>query len=454
MEIDNLWKAEQLGAGEADGALQARRREVLSSRWPTITTTSTPTTRSTTPGTRSTSARRRTSSAPGPRSRAPNGLRFGVSNHSAHAWHWFQAAYGYDAEGPQAGVRYDAAHADEGRRQGQMVGRPRPAGTLHRAEHRHARRHHDHQGTRTRGTRRTIAKWNENAAADESGVHREVVPALPGPGRQVSARPALLRQHRTAARPGGTRHRRALLQRQHGAQQRQARGGRQRQRHEAGSHRRRGGGHRAGRRHRHPPAPVADRHLHRRRGTTAAPLLEQNRYKTVGQVVRDAARHREQERQPAAQRSRPRRRHDRRGRGRVPRRHGGVDERRTAKASSARRPWKVYGEGPSTVEQPEAGQFGGARDVRSKPYTIEDIRFTTKGDALYVYLLAPQPTTQAIIKSLATNSPHTGGRKVKDVTILGGGRLEWSQGEQGLSVKLPERLTSNEAVGLRIIGVL
>src|SRR5262249_6655983 len=38
-----------------------------------------------------------------------NGLRFGVSNHSAHSWHWFQVAYGYDAEGPNAGVRYDAA---------------------------------------------------------------------------------------------------------------------------------------------------------------------------------------------------------------------------------------------------------------------------------------------------------------------------------------------------------
>jgi alpha-L-fucosidase len=37
------------------------------------------------------------------------GLRFGVSNHSAHAWHWFQVAYGYDGEGPLAGVRYDAA---------------------------------------------------------------------------------------------------------------------------------------------------------------------------------------------------------------------------------------------------------------------------------------------------------------------------------------------------------
>jgi alpha-L-fucosidase len=37
------------------------------------------------------------------------GLRFGVSNHGAHAWHWWQTAYGYDAEGPLAGRRYDAA---------------------------------------------------------------------------------------------------------------------------------------------------------------------------------------------------------------------------------------------------------------------------------------------------------------------------------------------------------
>jgi alpha-L-fucosidase len=36
------------------------------------------------------------------------GLRFGVSNHAAHSWHWYQTAYGYDATGPQAGVRYDA----------------------------------------------------------------------------------------------------------------------------------------------------------------------------------------------------------------------------------------------------------------------------------------------------------------------------------------------------------
>ncbi|MFT4111867.1 alpha-L-fucosidase [Silvibacterium sp.] len=36
------------------------------------------------------------------------GLRFGISNHSSHAWHWLQPAYGYDPEGPMAGLRYDA----------------------------------------------------------------------------------------------------------------------------------------------------------------------------------------------------------------------------------------------------------------------------------------------------------------------------------------------------------
>jgi alpha-L-fucosidase len=36
------------------------------------------------------------------------GLRFGVSNHAAHAWHWYQTAYGYDPTGPEKGRRYDA----------------------------------------------------------------------------------------------------------------------------------------------------------------------------------------------------------------------------------------------------------------------------------------------------------------------------------------------------------
>ncbi|MGI4732417.1 MAG: alpha-L-fucosidase [Janthinobacterium lividum] len=36
------------------------------------------------------------------------GLKFGVSNHAAHSWHWYQPAFGYDPTGPKKGVRYDA----------------------------------------------------------------------------------------------------------------------------------------------------------------------------------------------------------------------------------------------------------------------------------------------------------------------------------------------------------
>jgi alpha-L-fucosidase len=36
------------------------------------------------------------------------GLKFGISNHSSHAWHWYQPAYGYDPEGALRGQRYDA----------------------------------------------------------------------------------------------------------------------------------------------------------------------------------------------------------------------------------------------------------------------------------------------------------------------------------------------------------
>ncbi len=36
------------------------------------------------------------------------GLKFGISNHSSHAWHWYQVAYGYDPEGSMRGRRYDA----------------------------------------------------------------------------------------------------------------------------------------------------------------------------------------------------------------------------------------------------------------------------------------------------------------------------------------------------------
>ena len=45
------------------------------------------------------------------------GLKFGVSNHAAHSWHWYQTAYGFDPVGPLKGQRYDAftRRASDGR---------------------------------------------------------------------------------------------------------------------------------------------------------------------------------------------------------------------------------------------------------------------------------------------------------------------------------------------------
>jgi alpha-L-fucosidase len=120
------------------------------------------------------------------------------------------------------------------------------------------------------------------------------------------------------------------------------------------------------------------------------------------------------------------------------------------------RPWKVYGEGPSVTGPQERSRFGGAggvRDVRS--YTTEDLRFTTKGDTLYAFLMIWPQTRSAVIKSLATGSPQVDGRKVADVSLLGyGGKIEWTQTADGLTVKLPEKAPCEHAVTLRIKGLL
>ena len=119
------------------------------------------------------------------------------------------------------------------------------------------------------------------------------------------------------------------------------------------------------------------------------------------------------------------------------------------------RPWLVYGEGPSVAESAETGQFGGARDVRSKPYTSEDVRFTTKGNALYAVLLDWPANKSAVVKTLATNSPRVAGRKVTGVALLGfTGDVAWKQDETGLHVQLPAVAPSENAVVLKIAGIM
>jgi alpha-L-fucosidase len=119
----------------------------------------------------------------------------------------------------------------------------------------------------------------------------------------------------------------------------------------------------------------------------------------------------------------------------------------------ATRPWKVYGEGPSTVAA-EKGQFDGQRDEQKKPFTAEDIRFTQSKDGrtLYALVLAIPKDGQVTVKSLAAGSPNWPG-KIGGVRLVGGSGwsgLKFTRDENGLHVSLPEKFAGKIAFALKI----
>jgi alpha-L-fucosidase len=87
-------------------------------------------------------------------------------------------------------------------------------------------------------------------------------------------------------------------------------------------------------------------------------------------------------------------------------------------------------------------------------YTAADIRFTTKGDTLYAFLMGWPGQTPSVIKALATNSPQLQGQKIGQVTLLGhDGKLDWKQDETGLTVTMPPQPPCEHAFALKISGL-
>ena len=99
----------------------------------------------------------------------------------------------------------------------------------------------------------------------------------------------------------------------------------------------------------------------------------------------------------------------------------------------ATRPWKIYGEGPSTIKSNQKkGRFGGLSDTRG--FQSTDIRFTTKGNDLYAFCLGT-PTADIRIESLGKNS-KIAAQKVASVTILGSTeKIHWKQEGSALVIK-------------------
>ena len=106
------------------------------------------------------------------------------------------------------------------------------------------------------------------------------------------------------------------------------------------------------------------------------------------------------------------------------------------------RPWSVFGEGPTEIEE------GAFTDMKRQAFTGQDIRFTTQGESLYAILLA-WPEDPVLIHSLGTGQYDT----IQSVTLLGhAGDLTWSQSEAGLYVTLPNEKPCEFAFTLKING--
>jgi len=107
------------------------------------------------------------------------------------------------------------------------------------------------------------------------------------------------------------------------------------------------------------------------------------------------------------------------------------------------RPWKVYGEGPSTTKNQEKGQFGGLKDVRS--YQPADIRYTTKEGVLYVFCMST-PTDDIQLRSLGKLSPYSN-KAISSVSMLGSKeKIQWKQGDNALVITTPAKLPECKVV--------
>jgi alpha-L-fucosidase len=373
------------------------------------------------------------------------GLHFGVSNHSAHSWHWFQVAYGYDGEGPLAGVRYDAFRLAKADGQGkwwdgldpqELYTGPNlviPDGirglqAVQQWHNQHDRvwtekpppdnpdfvRHwflrcqdlvdsyqpdliyFDNMGQLPLGQAGLdIAAHYYNCNFAHHGGRLEGVINLKG----VSAarRPALVEDYERGFADGIR------------------------------------------------PLPwqtdtcVGDWHYNRS-------LFEQHRYKTTGQVLRMLVDIVSKNGNLLLS---------------IPvRGDGTIDADEVAfldrlakwmevngEGIFSSRPWKIYGEGPTQVR---SGMF----NENNVKLSAQDIRFTVKNNKLYAWFLGWPADGKSVIRSLgrsAADNPASTGQKIRSLELLGSNeKIAWMQDTDGLHVTLPATKPCDDVFALKL----
>lgn len=379
-----------------------------------------------------------------------HGLRFGVSNHSSHAWHWFQVAYGHDVEGPLAGVPYDAAAltpADgkgkwwEGLDPADLYGGlrlPLPATLASAAE---ARRWHDgHDGHWYESVppcdEGYTEKWFLRAQDLVDKYHPDLVYLDDDELPLGQAGLDFAAHYYNANRLWHGGNEEGVLDAKHLTEA-------------------------------HAPAVVQDIERGVSEAIRPVPwqtdtcigswhydrrIFLEHRYKTVPQVVRMLVDIVSKNGNLLLS---------------VPvRGDGTIDSDEEAflrgmgdwmsvngEAIFSTRPWRVYGEGPSTVASLGKGPYGGGADVPDFAFTARDIRFTTKAGSLYAIFLGWPDNARVDVTSLPVGAGGAG--RVSSVSLLGSAdRLSWNQDGAGLHVTLPSSPPCQHAYVLKIGGVL
>jgi alpha-L-fucosidase len=120
-------------------------------------------------------------------------------------------------------------------------------------------------------------------------------------------------------------------------------------------------------------------------------------------------------------------------------------QRLNGEAIKGTRPWKIYGEGPSTA-------IHGVPSYQLSKYQFDstDVRFTTRKDTLYAIALGLPANGQITIRSLAGDSSNYPNR-IGKVELLGSAaELKWTRTAQGLEIRLPDTLPCKYALSFRI----
>lgn len=109
------------------------------------------------------------------------------------------------------------------------------------------------------------------------------------------------------------------------------------------------------------------------------------------------------------------------------------------------RPWKIYGEKDPVTAKLKAGNFNEGQ----MRYSSKDIRFTTKGHFLYAYSLDASKE-DIVIASLGKNS-KVNKQKIRSVSFLGSKeKVSFQQTDDALIIQTAKGLGSSKLIGIKL----